>query len=105
MSDDEYDPESRVTPERIAASVIVAGLIITGFVLGGYILALRVFLLFMIPLTMIWIPDILVRTATFDDKWNRQLEAPGSQFTVRLIAWVVILGVPLAWFVFSSIRV
>ena len=104
MNEPDYEPDTRVTPERIAASVIVAGSVISAFALFGWILAIRASVLFMIPLTMIWLPDILIRVATLDAKWNRQLEAPASIFSIRLIAWTVILGVPAAWFIFSFIR-
>jgi len=86
-------------------SVIVAGTVIGVLAFGGYVLAIRASVLFMVPLTMIWLPDILIRVATLDTKWNRQLEPTASQFSIRLIAWTVILGVPAAWLVFSLIHV
>ena len=105
MNEPDYEPDSRVTPERIAASAIVAGSVISVLALYGWPLAIRASLLFMIPLTMVWLPDILIRDATLDTKCNRQLEAPASRFSIRLIAWTVILGVPAAWIIFSLIRV
>ena len=101
----DYEPDTRATPERIAASAIVAGSVISVLVFYGWPLAIRASFIFMIPLTMVWFPDILVRVATFDNRWNRQLEAPASRFSIRLIAWSVILGVPAAWIIFSQIRV
>ncbi len=104
MDSPDYEPEPRVTPEQISASVIVAGSIIGAFFFGGYVLAIRASGLFMVPLTMIWLPDILIRVATLDAKWNRQFAAPATQFSIRMVAWFVILGVPTAWLIFSLLQ-
>ena len=105
MDGPDYEPDSRVTAERVVASVIVAGCILGMLVAWGSLMAIRAAVFFMVPLTLIWIPDILSRTATLDSKWNRQLEAPPTQFSIRLIAWTVILGVPAAWLAFSLLRI
>ncbi len=52
MNETDYEPDSRVMPERIAASVIVAGSVMSVFALFGWMLAMRASVLFMIPLTM-----------------------------------------------------
>jgi len=104
MNDADYDSESRITRERIVATIIVVCSVVYAFTIGGYVLAIRAFLLFMVPLTMIWLPDVLIRIATLDAKWKRQLVAPASKFSVRMIAWVVIVGVPAAWIISSFTR-
>lgn len=70
MNEPDYEPDTRVTPERLAASVIVAGLVICTLANFGYILAMRASVLFMVPLTMIWLPDILIRVATLE-RWAK----------------------------------
>ena len=104
MNEPEYESDFRVSLERIAASVIVVCLIACAYLMGGHGLAIRAILTFMIPLAMIWLPDIFVRIATLDAKWERQFSAPASQIAIRMIAWAVIIGVPASWFIFSSIR-
>lgn len=104
MNDADYQRDRLITAERLLASLLVLLWIgLAAWKLGGLVPAFRAFLLFMIPLAMIWLPQLFARIALRDDKWNRDFSPPPSAFVVRVLSWVVILGVPLAWFVFGRI--
>jgi hypothetical protein len=100
MNDADYQRGRIATRERIVASIFVTAWIICGFMIGGYVLAIRAALLFMIPLALVWMPNLLVRIATLDAKWNRQFIPRASTLIIRLIGWLVIIGVPASWMAF-----
>lgn len=102
MDGGDYLKEPRPTLERIVATLLVAAWIITAFCIGGLPLAIRATLLFLFPLTFIWLPAILVRIAGAGARKWLDPDAPVSEFAVRLVGWAVIIGVPAAWLVFSS---
>ncbi|WP_193210432.1 hypothetical protein [Luteolibacter marinus] len=77
--------------------MLVALWVCIAYSIGGLALAVRASLLFMIPLSMIWLPDLLARIALRDDHWDRDFSPPASGSLVRIVAWLIILGVPLAW--------
>ena len=100
MNDSDYQRSRIATPERIVASIFVTAWILCAFVIGGYVLAIRAALLFMIPLALVCMPDLLARIATLDAKWNRQFIPRASTLMIRLIGWLVIIGVPVSWMAF-----
>jgi hypothetical protein len=101
MNEPDYQRSNIATTERIVATILVAAWIICAFMIGGHVLAIRAAILFMVPLSFIWMPDIFARIATLDDKWNRQFIPKASKFSVRLIGWFVIVGVPAVWIAFQ----
>ena len=100
MEDGDYKKVSLITPERLVATVLVALWIFIALSIGRLPLAVRAFLTFMIPLTMVWLPDLLARIALCGDRWRRDFSPPASAMIVRIVAWSVILGVPVAWLLF-----
>lgn len=61
MNDANYQRSRIATPERIVAVIFVTAWIICAFVIGGLVLAIRAALLFMIPLTLVCMPDLFAR--------------------------------------------
>lgn len=103
MNDADYKRERRVTVERLLVSLLVLLWIGLAGKTGGLGLAVRTFLVFMIPLAMIWLPRLLARIALRDDEWERDFSPPPSVLLLRIVAWLVILGVPLGWFLFFRV--
>jgi hypothetical protein len=100
MNDADYKRERVITVERLLASLLVLVWIGLAAKIGGLPLAMRAFFLFMVPLAMIWLPQLLARIALRDDRWNRDFSPPPSALALRIIAWLVILGVPGVWILF-----
>ena len=100
MSDADYKRDRLITAERLLASLLVLLWIGLAGKMGGLALAVRAFLLFMVPLAMIWLPQLFARIALRDDRWERDFSPPLSALVVRILSWFVILGVPFAWFLF-----
>ncbi|MEN8694519.1 MAG: hypothetical protein ABF334_06910 [Akkermansiaceae bacterium] len=100
MNDANYQRSRIATPGRIVAVIFVTVWIICAFLIGGLVLAIRAALLFMIPLTLVCMPDLFARIATFDAKWKRQLVPRASALMIRLLGWLVIIGVSVAWIAF-----
>jgi hypothetical protein len=92
MDGGKYAGSHRPTPERIVASVFVLLWIVIAFYLGSHPLVIRATLLFMIPLSFIWLPDVMTGLA----------DVAVSGFTLRLVGWFVILSVPAVWFFFQK---
>jgi hypothetical protein len=103
MSGANYKRDRLITVERLLASLLVLLWVGLAAKLGGLALAVRAFLLFMVPLTMIWLPQLLARIALRDDRWARDFSPPPSALVVRIFAWFVIIGVPCAWFLFQRV--
>lgn len=104
MNDAEYKRDPIVTVERLLASLLVVLWIGLAGKMGGHPLAIRAFLLFMIPLAMIWLPDLFTRIALRRaPRWDRDFSQPSSARVVRLVSWFVIFGVPGAWFLFFRV--
>jgi len=99
MDDDNYTPAWRFTLERIVATLLVAAWVGTGFFIGGLPLAIRAVLLFMVPLSFILLPDILVRIAGVATRKSLAPDTLINELALRLVAWTVIIGVPAAWFI------
>lgn len=102
MDGGDYANESKPTPERVVATLLVMVWVIAAFCIGGLPLAIRATLLFGFPLLFIWLPGILVKIAGAGSRKGVDADLPVSEFVLRLVGWVVILGVPAAWLVFSS---
>ena len=98
MRDGDYKKLPLISPERLVATILVGLWVGIAYAIGGLALAVRAFLIFMVPLTMVWLPDLLARIAVRDDHWARDFSPPVSGSIVRTVAWLVILGVPLTWF-------
>lgn len=104
MNDADHSKERFITAERLLASLLVLLWIgLVAWKLDGLVSAFRAFLLFMMPLAMIWLPQLFARIALRDEKWQRDFSPPPSALVVRVFSWLIILGVPLAWFVFGRI--
>ncbi len=103
MDDGEYKRERPVTNERLLASLLVLLWIGLAGRMGGLALAIRAFLFVMVPLAMIWLPQLFARIALRDSRWERDFSPPPSAFVLRVLAWSVILGVPSAWFLFQRV--
>ncbi len=102
MNDADYDRCKIVTTERIVASILVTSWVACAFVIGGISLAVRAGLLFMLPLAFIWLPDLFAKIATLDVDLESQISPKTSPFMIRLVAWLIIIGVPASWFVFRT---
>ena len=101
MNEADYKRDRLVTSERLLASVLVLLWIGLAGKTGGLALAVRAFLLFMVPLAMFCLPQVLARIALRYDRWDRDFSPPPSARVLRVLAWFVILGVPCMWFLFS----
>ncbi len=62
--DGDYEPDVRVTPERIVATLLVIAWIIIAFHELGPRRAFGVGFLFLLPLTMVWIPGLMANLAS-----------------------------------------
>ena len=103
MDGGEYAREPRPTPERVVATLFVVAWVTAAFFIGGLPLAIRATLLFQLPLLFIWLPGVVVRIAGVGSRRWLAPDTPVSEFAVRLVGWAVIVGVPAAWLVFSSV--
>jgi hypothetical protein len=103
MSGPDYKRDELVTVERLIASVLTLLWVGLAAKVGGPGLAVRAFGLFMVPLAMIWLPQLFARIALRDSRWERDFSPPPSSLALRIFAWLVILGVPCAWVLFYRI--
>jgi hypothetical protein len=103
MSDADYKRDRLITVERLLASLLVLLWIGLAGKMGGLALAFRALLLFMVPLAMIWLPELFARIALRDSRWERDFSPPPSGLVLRICSWFVILGVPGSWFLFQWI--
>jgi hypothetical protein len=103
MSGPDYKRDPLITVERLLASLLVLLWIGLAAKVGGLALAVRAFGLFMVPLAMIWLPQLFARIALRDSRWERDFSPPPSSLALRIFAWLVILGVPCAWVLFYRI--
>jgi len=103
MNDGEYASVHILTKERILAGSLVISWLCIAYHIGGLVLAVRAFVLFMLPLTFVWLPDLMSRIAGIATKKSLAPDPPVIPAVLRFTGWSVILGVPLAWLVFSRI--
>ncbi|MCW1884491.1 hypothetical protein OKA04_07090 [Luteolibacter flavescens] len=96
MKNAEYKRSRLITTERLLASVLVLIWVGLAFWLGGHVLAIRASLTFMVPLGMIWLPQLLARVDPRENRWGGDFTAPPSALGLRIVAWFVIVGVPLS---------
>jgi len=102
-NDPEYASEKRITFERVVATLLVLLWCGIAFYIGRIPLAVRAGVLFMVPLSFVWMPDLMIRIAGVASKKSLEPGYPVSPFALRLVGWFFILGVPAAWFIFSRI--
>jgi hypothetical protein len=100
MNDADYKQDRIVTFERLLASLLVILWIALAARTGGLALAIRAFLLFMVPLAMIWLPEWFAKIAHRDGRWQRDFSPPPPVLVLRVVAWLILLGVPAAWGMF-----
>lgn len=105
MKDGYCEPARIVTLERVLAVVLVLTWIVLAARFGGLALAIRAILLFQVPLVFVWMPELMARIAGVASRKSLQPGVIVSAMAVRLVGWVVILGVPLAWWGFSRMVV
>jgi hypothetical protein len=103
VQDSDYASERRITVERVIAGLCVLAWMSVAFRMGGIPLAVRAGILFMVPLSFIWMPGLMSRIAGVASKKSLEPDYPVGSFVLRLVGWFVILGVPAAWFIFSRI--
>jgi hypothetical protein len=99
-SDGKYASERWLTKERIIAALIVSAWIWKAFLTGGVPLAIRAGLFFMIPLSFVLIPELMARIAGVASKESLQPDMMTSSTILKWIGWLLILSVPLIWFLF-----
>ena len=61
MDDGEYARERIVTVEKMMAGFLVLAWILIGLCLGGIPLAVRATLVFMWPLALVWMPNLMAK--------------------------------------------
>ena len=103
MNDGEYASERIFTISRLLSGTLVIVWIVIAYRIGGLNLAMRAFLLFMIPLTFVWIPELMSRIAGIATRESLAPDTSVGPAVLRFTGWSVLLGVPLAWRVFSWI--
>ncbi len=103
MNDADYAKERIFTPERMIAGGLFVAWIAIAFRIGGLPLAVRAFLLLMVPLAFIWVPGFMYRIAGIAAKESLAQDMPVAPSVLRVTGWAVMLGVPVAWLVFSRL--
>lgn len=97
MDGGKYAPEITPTAGKIVASVIVAGWIFLAWHHDGLELAGWALRLLLIPLAMVWIPDLMARLTNIRTSGDLVPPSPWVASSIRIIGWFVILGVPVWW--------
>lgn len=103
MDGGKYSSGVQVTPERILATLLVLLWIGLAYRSGGPGLAVRALVLHGICLTFIWIPDLMARLVNQPCRKYGPAAAPVHGKGLRIVAWLLILGVPAAWLIFAAI--
>jgi hypothetical protein len=97
MDGGDYSKELQVTPERLIAAVLVLLWIGLAYRIGGSGLAVRASILYGICLTFIWIPDLMARLVNQPCRKYGPALAPLQGMGLRIVAWVLIVGIPAWW--------
>jgi hypothetical protein len=63
MNDGEYASGRILSAGRVLSGILTATWIGIAFTIGGLNLAIRAFLFFMVPLSFVWMPDLMARIA------------------------------------------
>ena len=103
MDGGKYAPEVTASREKIAASLLVALWIGIAYHTGGLPDAIWAIRLFIFPLALIWIPDLMARLTNEPSRKHGAPTAPVAAKGLRIVAWFLILGIPAAWIIFGTI--
>lgn len=100
MDGGKYSRGVQVSTERLLATLLV--LLWTGLAyrIGGPGLAVRASILYGICLAFIWIPDLMARLVNQPCRKYGPIAAPVNGKGLRIVAWLLIAGVP-AWWAFA----
>ena len=103
MDGGKYSNGVQVTPERVLATLLVLLWIGLAYRTGGPALAARALLFDSICLTFIWIPELMARLVNQPCRKYGPALAPVQGKGLRIVAWVLIIGVPATWLIFGWI--
>ncbi len=100
MDGGKYSSGIGVSVEKIAASALVVLWITIAYLMGELPLASWAFRLFLFPLAFIWFPDLMARLTNEPGRKYGPPTAPVAAQGLRIVAWLMILGIPAAWWAF-----
>lgn len=103
MNDADYEKERVFKPERMIAGGLFVAWIAIAFRIGGLPLSVRAFLLLMVPLSFIWMPEFMCWIAGIAARKSLAQDMPVAPLVLRVTGWAVMLGVPMVWLVFSRL--
>ena len=102
MDGGDYQEETRATPARVAASLLSAIWIALVFKEFGINRATGMGIVFLLALAMIWFPSVIARLPTSRQLRDSGATGPVSPAAVRVLGWLVILGLPTVWLLFTQ---
>lgn len=103
MDGGEYKSDFELTAERVVSAALVILWIVLSYRTFGLIIALRAAVFFTISLGCVWFPEFVSRLQHFRNRRHEGFIGPFAPILLKLFGWIMILGLPAAWILFSRV--